>query len=270
MLRYHHLVLGLILALAVSCTAPTAPAPAARPATVTVLAAASLAEAFGELGQQFETQHSGVRLTFNFAGSQQLAQQLAQGAPADVFASANDRQMQAAIDSGRVPAGSPQTFARNRLVVIAPASNPGQLVEVKDLARPGLRLVMAAKEVPAGQYSLEFLDKAGQDAAFGPTFQAAVMQNVVSYEENVRAVLSKVTLGEADAGIVYVTDAATVEDAAVKQIAIPDALNVIATYPIAPIADSAQPDLAASFIQLILSPAGQTVLARHGFDAASP
>ncbi|MBE2233999.1 MAG: molybdate ABC transporter substrate-binding protein [Anaerolinea sp.] len=267
------LCLSLLLA---ACSAPpaapTTPATPATPttpppATLTVFAAASLTESFGELGQLFEARRPGVTVVFNFAGSQQLVQQLAQDAPADVFASANNRQMQAAVETGRVDAASPQTFVHNRLVVVTPADNRAGLASFADLARPGLKLVLAAPEVPVGQYAQEFLELAGQDPALGADFVAGVTQNIVSYEENVRAVLSKVALGEADAGIVYATDAASAGDA-VRILPIPDALNVVASYPLAPIANSAQAELAAQFIALVLSPEGRAVLARYGFDPA--
>jgi len=239
------------------------PAPAQAPTTLTVFAAASLTEAFTQIGKDFEATHPGVTVVFNFAGSQQLAQQLALGAPADVFASANPNQMDAAIQAGRIASGTHQTFARNWLVVIFPKDNPAQIRELKDLARPGLRFVLAAKEVPAGQYALEFLNKAAQDAAFGSSFKTEVLNNVVSYEENVRAVLSKVALGEADAGIVYASDAGRSD--AIGRLDIPDALNTLAVYPIASIADSAHTSLAQDFIGWVLGRQGQAVLVEYGF-----
>ena len=154
----------------------------------------------------FEADHPGVTAVFNFAGSQQLAQQINEGAPADVFASANKKQMDVVIEAGGIVSGTQQTFAKNRLVVIFPKDNPAGLAELKDLANPDSKLVLAAKEVPVGQYSLDFLDKAVADTAFGATFKDDVLKNVVSYEDNVKAVLTKVALGEADAGIVYLSD----------------------------------------------------------------
>ena len=230
-----------------------------------VLAAASLVEAFNDLGQRFDTANPGVKITFSYAGSQQLAQQIKLGAPADVFASANAAQMKVAIESGRVVSGTQQTLVRNRLVVVYPADNPGHLTTLQDLARPGLRLILAAKEVPVGQYALDFLDKAGRDPAFGPDFKANVLKNVVSYEQNVKAVLTKVVLGEADAGIVYTTDAASDKAGKTARLDIPDALNTVAVYPIAALHDSPQPELAKAFVDFTLSPVGQDVLAAYGF-----
>jgi molybdate transport system substrate-binding protein len=269
------LLFAVVVVLLAGCDAATTAAPTsesnARPeaAELTVFAAASLTEAFTELGEQFEAQHPEATVVFNFAGSNQLAAQINQGAPADVFASANPAQMQMAIDSGRIVGGARQTFVRNRLVVIYPKDNPAGLTAWQDLAKSGVKVVFAAKEVPVGQYSLDFLDKAAQDAAYGIAFKAGVLANVVSYEENVRAVMSKVVLGEADAGIVYTSDVAGDNAGQVGRIDIPDTLNTIATYPIAALNDSAHPELAQAFVDLILSPQGQAVLESYGFIKAA-
>jgi molybdate transport system substrate-binding protein len=249
------------LSLVAGCAVQAGP----EPRTLTVLAAASLTGPFGEIGQVFEAAHPGARVAFSFAGSQQLAQQLAEGAPADVFASANTREMDRAVQSGRVAAGSPQTFARNRLVVVYPADNPAGLARLQDLARPGVKLVLAAQQVPVGQYALEFFDKASQDPAFGAAFKDGVLGNVVSYEDNVRSVFAKVSLGEADAGIVYATDISAGNVDTVGRLEIPDALNSVATYPIAPLGDAVQPELARAFVDLVVSAEGQAILSRYGF-----
>jgi molybdate transport system substrate-binding protein len=236
--------------------------------TLTVLAAASLTESFTELSQLFETQNPGVTVTFNFAGSQQLAQQLGEGADADVFASASKKYMDAAIESKRVNADDATIFVKNRLVIIFPKDNPAGLTELKDLAKTGIKLDLADKVVPVGQYSLDFLDKAIKDPGFDPQFKDNVIKNVVSYEDNVKTVLNKVVLGEADAGIVYVTDITTEAAKKVGTIDIPDALNTIANYPIAPISDSKNPELAKAFVTLVLSPDGQAIMAKYGFIPA--
>ena len=243
---------------------PAAGGTSAAPATLNVFAAASLTDAFTEIGQQFAAEHGGTEVVFNFAGSNQLATQIGQGAPADVFAAANKAQMQAAIDSGRIVSGTQQTFVRNRLVVIVPGDNPAQLASLQDLARPGLKIVLAAKEVPVGEYALDFLDKAAADGSLGAGYKEAVLANVVSYEENVRSVLAKVALGEADAGVVYTSDAA-VSKGEIKQIEVPDALNTIAAYPIAPLGDSLNSELAHQFVDYVLASAGQQVLEKYGF-----
>ena len=260
--------------------APVAPATAAPAAAVTsapaasgsksltVLAAASLTESFIELGKTFESKNPGVKVTFSFAGSQQLAQQLSQGASADVFASASTKYMTAAVDAKRVNKADAKTFVTNRLVVIYPKANPAGLKELKDLAKSGLKLDLADKSVPVGQYGLDFLDKAVKDPGFDPTFKDAVLKNVVSYEDNVKSVLTKVSLGEADAGIVYVTDITSDAVAKVQKLDIPDSLNTIATYPIAPVSDSKNGDLAKVFVDMVLSPDGQAVMAKYGFVPA--
>ncbi len=234
--------------------------------TVTVLAAASLSEAFAELAQRYEAEHPGVHVVLSLAGSQLLAQQLAQGAPADVFASANTQQIDRAVEAGRVAAGSARSFARNRLVIVVPGDNPAGLNSLQDLAKPGVKLILAAAEVPVGQYALQFLDRAGREPNFGAEFKATVLINVVSYEENVKSVLAKVVLGEADAGIVYDTDAAQAGAGKVGTIAIPDELNSLATYAIAVLTDAAQPELAQDFVGLVLSAEGQAVLKGYGFE----
>ncbi len=261
--KFLSLILGITL-LAGACAPRTS-----APRVLTVLAAASLTDSFAELGRLFESQHPGVTVAFNFGGSQQLAQQLDQGAPADVFASANQKYMDAAIVSGRVAAGASVIFASNRLVAIFPKDNPAGVAALQDLAKPGLKLDLADKSVPVGQYSLDFLDKAIQDPAFDADFKDRVLANVVSYETDVKAVVTKVSLGEADAGIVYVTD---YQIAAEKlgYLDIPDALNSIAVYPIAPIADGKNADLAKAFVALVLSPEGQAILTKYGFIAAAP
>lgn len=255
---------GLICLILLGFLAACAPKPAAAQ-EITVLAAASLTEPFGEIGARFEALHPGVSVQLSFASSSQLAQQIVSGAQADVFASANTQQMTVIAEAGEVAEAGAAVFARNRLVVIAPVKNPAGLQSLQDLARPGVKLVLAAAEVPVGKYSLEFLEKASQDGSFGVDFQANVVKNVVSYESNVKAVLTKVVLGEADAGMVYTSDISQSAAAQVVQFEIPEALNVTAVYPIAVLKDAANPALAADFAALVRSPEGQQILAKYGF-----
>jgi len=269
----HIVLLSFIVSLAVlGCASITAPQTEgdARTGTTTlnVFAAASLTKAFSEIGENFAAANPGVEIVFNFAGSNQLATQIGQGAPADVFASANGTQMNVAIETGRIITDTQRTFVRNRLVVIAPSDNPAGLTSLQELATPGIKIVFAAKEVPIGQYSLDFLDKAAADGSLGADYKEAVVANVVSYEENVRAVLAKVTLGEADAGIVYTSDVAANEEGEVTQIEIPDTLNTIAGYPIASLSDSPNLELAQQFVDYVLAAEGQQVLVNYGFVAS--
>jgi molybdate transport system substrate-binding protein len=173
--------------------------------------------------------------------------------------------MGVAVQAGRILPAEPQVFAHNRLVVIYPEGNPAKLEKLQDLAQHGVRLVLGTAESPIGYYSLDFLDRASQDPAFGGQFKPDVLDNVVSYEQNVKAVLAKVQLGEGDAGIVYVSDVSAENAGQIGVLDIPDPLNPVATYLVAPIVDSAQPELAQAFIRLVLSPNGQEILVRHGF-----
>lgn len=256
---------------AVSATAtesPTAtafpPTATPEPRTLTVFAASSLTDAFTEIGKNFEAANPGVTVTLNFAGSQALRTQIEEGAPADVFASANKTQMDAVITASRVTEGTQQVFLTNKLVIILPADNPAGLEKLEDLTKPGIKLVLAAEEVPVGNFARQALDL--MNGSFGTDFKDKVLANVVSNEDNVKQVVAKVQLGEADAGIVYTSDAVAAPD--LKTIEIPVELNIVAKYPIAPLTKSANADLAAKFIEYVLSPDGQVVLQKWGFAPA--
>ncbi len=255
---------SLMLVLSAAC-APQQVSPTPANITLTVMAAASLTETFSQLGLQFEATHPGVTVQFNFTGSQQLALQLSQGAPADVFASANQVQMDLAVKTGRVDASAEHIFARNKLVVVYPISNPGKLATLADLTKPGLKIILANREVPVGLYTIEFLDKAVKDPQYGTGYESGVLKNVASFENSVKGVLTKVVLGEADAGVVYTTDITGDAVSKVSRIEIPDALNVIAVYPIAALTDSPNQEMAKAFVDMVLSPEGQSRLAYYGF-----
>ncbi|MEA2488094.1 MAG: molybdate transport system substrate-binding protein [Actinomycetota bacterium] len=224
--------------------------------TLTVLAASSLTEAFGALGRTFESTHSGTRVTFSFAGSDTLAAQILQGAPGDLFASASPKQMDTVVRLNKV-AKSPQVFATNRLVLVTPGDNPARISSIEDLARPGIKIVLAAPGVPAGDYARQVFVKLG--------IYRAVTANVVSNELDDQSVLSKVRLGEADAGIVYVSDLSGGVEGEVHAVAIPNRSNVVATYEIAPLVDAPDETDALSFERLVLSSQGQATLHRYGF-----
>ena len=255
---------------ATAADTPTATAVAtdlpAKSTDLTVFAAASLTDAFTEIGQAFDATHPEVNAVFNFGGSQNLRTQLEQGAQADVFASANQKEMDAAIASGLVVSGTEQTFLNNHLVVILPAANPGAIQSLEDLARPGLKLVLAAEEVPVGNYARQALEKL--DATYGGYYKQAVLANVVSNEDNVKQVVAKVQLGEADAGIVYSSDAIAAPD--LKTIVIPPDANVVAKYPIALLRAAPSPALAQGFVDFVLSPEGQSILKKWGFTPIAP
>jgi molybdate transport system substrate-binding protein len=259
--------LFLVASMAINTSAaPLAIAAPAKPIELTVYAAASLTDAFRQIGKNFEKANPGVKVTFNFAGSQQLAAQLGQGAPADVFASANTAQMTVAVNGKRVAKDTPKAFVQNRLVVVTSPTSKIKVTTLQDLATPELKIVLAAKAVPVGQYALDYLDKAVKDSAFGSEYKANVLKNVVSYEDNVRSVLTKVALGEGDASIVYISDVIASPKTTVNRIAIPDSLNVIATYPIAPISDSKHAELAKQFVAYVFAGDSRLILDRYGFS----
>ena len=233
-----------------------------------VFAAASLTEAFNDSADRLEADHPGLAISFNFAGSQQLVTQLADGANADVFASANLSQMSAARDTG-VIASEPVIFTSNKLASVVPEDNPAGITAPVDLATDGIKLVIANPDVPAGQYALEALDTMNGSPEFGPDFRERVERNIVSYEDNVRQVVAKVQLGEADAGIAYATDITPDVADSVARIDIPDDINVIADYPIA-VVTGGDAALAQLFIDFLLSSAGQEILRAHGFTLRTP
>jgi molybdate transport system substrate-binding protein len=227
--------------------------PSALSGDITVFAAASLTEAFEEIGASFESTNPGVKVTFSFAASSALATQIGQGAPADVFASADVANMNKLTAAGGAGTASPPvTFAVNKLQIIVGKGNPKQVAGLADLAKPGLVYVTAAPDVPIGGYAKQVLDK------------AKVTVTPKSLEADVKAVVNKITLGEADAGIVYATDVKAAGDKA-QGVAIPDDLNVIAAYPIAVTKASRNMRAASAFVDFVAGPAGQTVLAKYGF-----
>ena len=245
-----------------------------------VFAAASLAEAFREVRDAFQVEHPEVSVKFNFAGSQHLRTQIEHGARADVFASADHTQVDRLKASG-ILLGQPVNFAANRLVVVVPkgkisASSAGEPVinrgdavqTLNDLAGQGVKLALALPEVPIGNYTRILIQNLGSDPSSGPDYVQRVLANVVTQELNVRSVAHKVVLGEVDAGIVYWSDT-WVNDVAkkVNVLPIPERYNVMATYPVARVKGSDEPDLATDFIQFLRSQQGQEILQEHGFGS---
>jgi molybdate transport system substrate-binding protein len=246
--------LSAVTALCSACgTSAPAGSPASSPAlsgTITVFAAASLNAAYTAIGKEFENSHPRTTVTFSFGGSSMLVSQIQQGAIGDVFASADRPNMQKLIQAG-LTAESPIVFARNDLEIVVGKGNPKHIASLADLARSGLVVVLCAPVVPCGSYAAQALQKAG------------VSVKPASQEADVKAVLSKVALGEADAGIVYVTDVKAA-GAAVEGVAISPALNVVAEYPIVILKDSQNRALARAFVSYVLTD-GRPILARYGF-----
>ncbi len=238
------------LAAACGSPGPVSSSPAA-PSPVTVSAAASLTAAFQSVGSAVGHVNPPLLAEYNFAGSPTLVAQIQQGAAVDVFASADQPNMQKLVDGGLVM-GSPRVFATNRLQIVVAARNPKGITGLEDLVRPGLVVVLCAPAVPCGRYAAQTLQKAG------------VRVVPASQETDVKAVVSKVALGEADAGIVYVTDVKA-GGAKVQGIAIPDTQNVVATYPIAVMKAASHGRAAQAFVDFVLSAQGQRILASFGF-----
>jgi molybdate transport system substrate-binding protein len=220
-------------------------------ATLTVFAAASLTSSFEQLGESFEKSHGGVQVDFNFAGSSDLVAQVQSGAPADVLASADEANMDK-LTADDLQGSDPELFATNTLAIATPSDNPADVQSLEDLADPDINLVICAPEVPCGAASQSVAEAAG------------VTLEPDSEEQSVTDVLGKVTSGEADAGLVYVTDVITAGDA-VRGIEFPESSSVVNSYPIATVADSENADLAQEFVDLVLSDEGQQVLADAGF-----
>jgi molybdate transport system substrate-binding protein len=245
------MVAPLAVTVAVAACGGAAPSSDAQPVTVDVFAAASLTDAFRAVGDGFHRANSNVTLEFNFAGTPTLVTQIEQGAQADVFASADTANMDKLRADGYT-SGTPQVFAHNKLEIVVAAGNPKHIATLSDLAKPGVIYISAGPTVPAGKYALQALQKAG------------VTATPKSLETDVKSVISKIELGEADAGIVYTTD---VKAAAgkVDGVQIPDGDNVAATYPVAVVKDSKHAGAAGDFITYVLSPAGQSKLVSFGF-----
>lgn len=230
--------------------------------TLRVFAASSLTDAFQDIATLYREQDATSDVEFNFGGSQALRVQIEEGAPADVFASADLAHMDTLAKKSLT--GQARVFARNRLVVVTPRATP-KVRRLVDLSRPGIRVVIADANVPVGRYTTHVLAKMNRAGVYGDDFQKRVMANVVSQETNVRAVLAKVGLDEVDAGVVYATDARTAADKTVP-LTIPDKLNIVADYPIATLARSDLKDDAARFVALVLDAKGQAILAQRGFE----
>ncbi|HET6283733.1 MAG TPA: molybdate ABC transporter substrate-binding protein [Polyangia bacterium] len=259
----------LLTAAAALLEMPTTDARAATERTdLVVFAAASLRDVFDQLGKAFEGKHPATQARFNFAGSQELRLQIEQGAKADVFASADHKQMDRLVGQGAVTA--PVVFARNDLMVVVPRSGTDsrsvatEKVTVRTFSElpRARRIVVAAAEVPLGAYTAEVLRRAS--ANLGQSFGQTVESHVVSRELNARQVLAKVVLGEADAGVVYRTDALGARDK-VEAVEIPPDFNVNTDYPVAAVKGSKQGELARAFVEYLLTPAAQKALAAAGF-----
>jgi molybdate transport system substrate-binding protein len=263
-------LVGILLGLAglLLATRSVTAGPARQGTTLTVFAAASLTDAFKEIGQLYEA-NTGIPVTLNFGASTQLRTQLEQGAVADIFASADQVQMDRARAAGAI-VGPDVTFVTNRLVVITPAANPAGIRSAADLARPGVKVVTVAPEVPIGVYTQTMFDKMSQVELFGTDFKDRANANIVSREPNVRQVVAKIQLGEGDAAVVYRSDVTPQTAPDLLAIDVPDSFSTLATYPIALVQGGPQVELGGGFIALVLSPVGQGVLQKWNFEPVGP
>jgi len=232
-----------------------ASAPPSGSAPLTVFAAASLKATFTQIGTIFQQENPGSTVTFNFAGSSDLVAQLIAGAPADVFASADTANMTKATDAGLV-SGTPLNFATNTLTIVTPPGNPAGITSFADLAKPGVAVVVCAPQVPCGAAAQKVETNTG------------VTLTPVSEENSVTDVLGKITSGQADAGLVYVTDASGAGDK-VTTVSFPESTTVVNTYPIATLTAATEPSLAMTFVELVTGPEGQQLLAAAGFQPAT-
>jgi molybdate transport system substrate-binding protein len=231
-------------------TASTTTTRAALTGNLTVLAAASLTESFNEIGKAFEALHPGTKVIFSYDASSALATQANSGAPADVFASADQANMKKVTDAGN--ARDPRVFAHNRLAILVKKGNPKKVASLKDLDKSGVTFVLCAVEVPCGKYGAQALAKVG------------VKAQPKSLEQNVKAVVTKVATGQVDAGIGYVTDGKAAASQ-VDTVEIPAELNVVAEYPIAVLKQSTNPNLAYAFVDYVLGPDAGAILAKYAF-----
>jgi molybdate transport system substrate-binding protein len=234
--------------------------------TLTVLAASSLIDAFGELANRFEKQNPGVKVRQSFESSSTLLAQIQQGAPADVFASAAEEEMNAAVKDGLVE-GEPEVFVKNREIVMVPKDNPANIRRFQDVAKPDVKLVLAGKDVPAADYAMRILGKANRE--YGTDFEKDVLSNVVSRESDVRASVNRVVVGDADATFGYASDYTPDIRDEVKVVPIPPDLNIVATYPIAALDGAKSPGLAKKWVELVTSEQGQRVLQKWNFEPAT-
>jgi molybdate transport system substrate-binding protein len=260
--RFTVIAAGLVAAAIAGCsssgsgTSASSASPASSSTgTITVFAAASLTGAFTQIGKQFEAAHPGDTVKFSFGPSSGLATQITDGAPADVFGSASTKNMQQVVAAG--DASNPQNFAENVMEIAVPSANPANVTSVNDLAKGSVKVALCQPQVPCGVVAAEVFKNAG------------ITVKPVTLEVDVKSVLTKVELGDVDAGVVYVTDVMSA-GTKVTGVTIPDGINASTTYPIATISSSKHESIAQAFVAYVLSPAGQQVLAAAGFEKPRP
>jgi len=231
---------------------------------LTVFCGAGLTGAFSEIGQLYENS-SELAVNFNFDGVPALRAQIEQGAYADVLVSANLKHMNALKAENYIDNSTVEIFAKNKVAVIVPNDNPANISNLTDLAKPGTKILIGTKDLPAGDYALQVLDKLANDSRYGAAYKDAVMANVVSEETTVNRIVSKVALGEVDAGFAFISDVSPDMVGKVARIAVPDEYNVVGEFPIGMLKQSEHPQEAQSFMDLVMSEEGQAILNKYGF-----
>ncbi len=237
---------------------------AEEPEDLTIFCAAGLTGAFNEIGQLYENA-SGIGVEFNFDGVPSLRAQIENGAYADVLVSADLRHMNALKAEGLINNSTVKIFAKNKVAVVIPNDNPANIVNLTDLARPGIMILMGTKELPVGNYARQVLDKLANDSEYGPEYEEKVMANIISEETTVNRIVSKVALGEVDAGFAFISDVDPSMAGKVTKILIPDRYNVVGDFSAGVLSQSNYPQDAKAFIDVIMSDEGQAILDKYGF-----
>lgn len=237
---------------------------AQEPEGLTVFCGAGLTGAFNEIGQIYENT-SGLSVNFNFDGVPALRAQIEQGAYTDIIVSANLKHMDALKAEGYIDNNTVEIFAGNKVAVIVPNDNTANITNLTDLAKPGVKILIGTKDLPAGDYARQVLDKLAADSEYGPAYKEAVMANVVSEETTVNRIVSKVALGEADAGFAFISDVSPQMVGKVTRIVVPEEYNVVGKFPLGALKQSRYPEEAEGFMDLVMSEEGQAILDKYGF-----
>ena len=251
----------LILLVLLACLSP---AFAEEKRVLTVFCGAGLTGALSEIGGLYENT-TNMSIEFNFDGVPAMRAQIEQGAYADVLVSANLKHMDALKSEGFINNSTVEVFARNKVAIIVPNDNPANITGLKDLAVPGVKILMGTKDLPAGDYALQVLDRLAADPEFGQEYKESVLSNVVSQETTVNRIVSKIALGEADAGFAFISDVSPEMIGKVTRISVPDKYNVIGDFPVGVLSQSEYPEEAQAFLDLMMSSDGQAILEKYGF-----
>lgn len=231
---------------------------------LTVFCGAGLTGALSEIGGLYENA-TNMSVEFNFDKVPALRAQIEQGAYADVLVSANLKHMDALKSEGFINNSTVEVFARNKVAIIVPNDNPANVTGLKDMAVPGVKILMGTKDLPAGDYALQVLDRLAADPEYGPVYKESVLSNVVSQETTVNRIVSKIALGEADAGFAFISDVSPEMIGKVTRISVPDKYNVVGDFPVGVLSQSKYPEEAQAFLDLMRSSDGQAVLEKYGF-----